>query len=92
MARKLKAIEMAGDLPRFPHEDVEWICRNLPAIAPQNISGFMRRMGLNPRSQTGGPSAAYHRIAAAFNRGHGEGRLAKSVGRNWYVPDSARAS
>ena len=93
MARKLKAIEMSGDLPRFPHDDVEWICRNLQPIAPQSVSGFMRRMGLTLRSLTGGPSPTYHRIAAAFVRGKDEGRIAKSVGRNWYVPDAnAKAS
>jgi hypothetical protein len=86
MARK-KEIEMQGGIPRFADDDVEWICRHLGDIAPQSIAGFMQHMKVETRSMSGsGPSPAYYRIAAAFKRGEGSGRLMKGVGRkSWRV-------
>ena len=94
MARKLKDIEMRDGMPCFADDDVDWICRNLFEIAPQSIAGFMKHMKIETRSQSGsGPSPAYYRIAAAFTRGQGIGRLMKGVGRkSWRVIAVAKAS
>lgn len=95
MAPRKKRIEMVDGIPRYPEDDVSWICQHLPAIEPQSISGFMRHMGVSTRSLTSsGPSPAYYRIAAAFKRGQDMGRLTKSIGRkSWRVAQrQARAS
>jgi hypothetical protein len=91
MARKMKSIEMLDGLPRYADDDVEWICRNLGDISPQSIAGFMQRMHIETRSMSGsGPSPAYYRIAAAFKRGEGAGRLMKGLGRkSWRVAAKA---
>jgi hypothetical protein len=91
------SIEMVDGLPRYPEDDVEFICRKLTAIEPQSISGFMMSLGIETRSTSpgsSGPSAAYYRIAASFRRGLSTGRLTRSMGqKSWRVAvKAARAS
>lgn len=85
---------MRGQLPRYPEDEIDWICKHLQDIEPQSVSGFLQAMGVPTRAMTGsGPSPEYHRMSAAFRRGQEAGRLSKSVGRkSWRVVAVARAS
>ena len=94
-----RPIEMSGKLPRYPEDDVEFVCRHLAPIEPQCIAGLMDRLGIETRSNvstSNGPSPEYYRIAAAFRRGLSLGRLTKNLGqKSWRVAvktTQARAS
>jgi hypothetical protein len=80
-------IEMLDGLPRFQEDDLAFILRELPRLAPCSISTFIEKIGLQSRSFTSGaPSSIYHRLSGAFRKGLAEGKLLKNGGRkSWRV-------
>ena len=81
-----KQIELRDGLPRYPHEDVDFIVRELPKYQPCSVAHFVKQIGHDPRP-TGSTSAVYQRVLAAFRLALSMGRVQNYMGaeRKWIV-------
>ena len=76
----MSRIEMRGQLPRYPEDDMLFILGKLKEAEPCTVADLCRHLGIEPR-EGGSPSPDYNRVQAVLRKADEEERAHRPGGR-----------